>query len=408
MAVFFDSVPTTQSRLLTFRCPNYKESDADKQHLITIAWKSKEGKVLLLLENACYRGKPLALTPNAIEGYQGENFPEGILYSTCTCLPKKEGKLCYIATEITGVPQVKRAPARDGALKATKKISNDIKATTSLLIQLYDGIEDMAEAHNKSNTIFLQMSQDIQSRLSRLESSLDSLHKVSAVLGKKMEELLQKFEGPKESQPPSPVAEPLPDRVEEVAARPDATDVPAEQAHPAVAEPLPQQDVPPETRDQSPPQVPAPEAEEETPAAVLAQSQEYLEKLRKFAEVAQLQAVSSQEVEELEDFDVFMESSAILQVDETAEGGVEPEVDKALKEGEGAEKAGPMTGVTQILEAAYLRAALAQFPELAAETQAGAQEPPPPKKNEEPQDASGQPKNDPSGDIPGRAPGSDQ
>lgn len=92
---FFDSPPTTESRLLTFKCPYHKEGDSLRKHLITIAWKAEDPaygeSISLLAENEPYVGKPLAVMPNAIKGYPEEYFPKGsFLLRVRACQEKME------------------------------------------------------------------------------------------------------------------------------------------------------------------------------------------------------------------------------------------------------------------------------------------------------------------------------
>lgn len=148
---FFDSLPTTQSRLLTFRCPYYK-TRTNVRHYVTIAWKSKEPSdegISLLSENVEYVGKPLAIFPSAISAsYKKDVFPAGTLYATCSCMPERNGKICYISTEVSDGTSATASP--DETSKIRKRLEDDFKVTNRLLVQLYDVLEDIQKVQRKN------------------------------------------------------------------------------------------------------------------------------------------------------------------------------------------------------------------------------------------------------------------
>ena len=194
MSAFFDSPPTTQSRLLTFRCPSYQQGAGPNDHLITIAWKAKDSRhgaeVMVLAENMAYRGKTLVLTPGAIKGQKLKIFPAGTFFTTCTCLPRKDGKVCYIATETIdnnrmqdNLDATKIRPAVTSE-RSTKKISKDLQASTQILIQLYDFLEEFTAGQKRAQADLLRkielleqrylevVAQNLSNKLSTIESKL--------------------------------------------------------------------------------------------------------------------------------------------------------------------------------------------------------------------------------------------
>jgi len=148
---FFDSPPTKQSRLCTFRCP-YRQEHDELEHNITIAWKGQTGgndEVEILVENVPYRGKPLILAPSAIKGHTGEFLPAGTLYTACSCMAKKGAKIRYVATEVLDTTQPSGGGGDEHLSKITKKISKDLFASTQMLIQLHDDIEGFVNSQKK-------------------------------------------------------------------------------------------------------------------------------------------------------------------------------------------------------------------------------------------------------------------
>ncbi|WP_372370596.1 hypothetical protein [Candidatus Uabimicrobium sp. HlEnr_7] len=159
---FFDSLPTNQSRLLTFRCPYHKTRPSVK-HYLTIAWKFQDPKrgeaVQLLSENVQYVGKPLALFPTAIDSYKKDVFPLGTLFITCSCMPERNGKICYISTDVID-PNNMAAGSPAETTKIRKRLEDDFKVTNRLLIQIYDVLEDIQEEQRKQKAVLQQVLSD--------------------------------------------------------------------------------------------------------------------------------------------------------------------------------------------------------------------------------------------------------
>ena len=201
MAAFFDSPPTNQSRLLTFRCPSYQQGANARDHLITIAWKAKDprygAEIMLLVENMPYRGKTLVLTPMAIKGQKLNVFPVGTFFTTCSCLPRKNGKVCYIATEtidseramVQSLDVTKRRVA-SGEDRSTKKISKDLQASTQILIQLYDFLEEFTSNQKRAQSELLHKIELLEQRY--LELVAQNLSDKLAIIERKLLYLEQK------------------------------------------------------------------------------------------------------------------------------------------------------------------------------------------------------------------------
>lgn len=180
---FFDSVPTNQSRLLTFRCP-YHKTRPNVDHYLTVAWKFQDPKqgeaVQLLSENVKYVGKPLALFPTAIDSYKKDVFPLGTLFTTCSCMPERNGKICYISTDVVDANNiVVNSPAE--TTKIRKRLEDDFKVTNRLLIQIYDVLEDIQEEQRKQKAVLQQVLSDytkIVHEQESLESHVTNLSKI--------------------------------------------------------------------------------------------------------------------------------------------------------------------------------------------------------------------------------------
>ncbi|BBM81942.1 hypothetical protein [Candidatus Uabimicrobium amorphum] len=194
---FFDSVPTNQSRLLTFRCPYYK-TRPNVDHYLTVAWKYQDPKqgeaVQLLSENVKYVGKPLALFPKAIDSYKKDVFPLGTLFITCSCMPERNGKLCYISTDVVDANNiVVNSPAE--TTKIRKRLEDDFKVTNRLLIQIYDVLEDIQDEQRKQKAVLQQVLSDHSKVVNEQESLETNVKSMSKILAKLPSYLEDRFSG---------------------------------------------------------------------------------------------------------------------------------------------------------------------------------------------------------------------